>query len=432
MQKLLQWRVVSLWLAFVLINLSIPISSYGANITTNLYTDVEKSVYQIRVINKQTGKKITIGSGFVVGREDIVATNYHVVSSYVNDINNYTLDYLSKSGKTGELTLLDLDIVHDLAVLKASQPLGKPLGLGKVPRKGANLYSIGNPLDLGLSIVEGTNNGVLEYSTDQNILFSGSLNAGMSGGPTLDEQGLVVGINVATSGNEISFLVAARHLGVILDRLKLRNYTPVQDLNTYISQQLIENMRSYLQELLKSKQDNQWNYTHIGQLKVPTEMNSTVRCWDGSESKENGSLLVNYFTQCSNERSIFLKEGMDVGQFQYQYDWFEGNGLWSTHFYRLYEGKNGVEALNNKLTTKDVTAFQCFTNFVKIADRPFKVSICRRNYLNYEGLSDVVVNGVLVGEKTQGFIFNLDMVGTEFDYSLKVVEALIGAFEWKK
>jgi S1-C subfamily serine protease len=53
--------------------------------TANIYTNVEKSVYQIRVINKQTGKKSSIGSGFVVNKDDILATNYHVVSEYIND-----------------------------------------------------------------------------------------------------------------------------------------------------------------------------------------------------------------------------------------------------------------------------------------------------------------------------------------------------------
>ena len=432
MQSLLRWIIKTPLQVFIFLSLVTPMSSYGTNLTTNLYADVENSVYQIRVINKKTGKKITIGSGFVVGREDIIATNYHVVSSYVNDSNNYTVDYLSKAGKTGDLILLDFDVVHDLALLKAPQSLGKPLVLGTVPRKGANLYSVGNPLDLGLSIVEGTNNGVLEQSIDHNILFSGSLNAGMSGGPTLDEQGLVVGINVATSGNEISFLVAAQHLGVILDRLKLRNYTPVQDLSNYVSQQLTESMRHYMQAFIKNKDDNRWNYTYIGRLKVPTEISSTVRCWDASESETNDSLLVNYFTQCSNERSVFLKEGIEIGQFQYQYDWFEGETLWPTHFYRLYESKNGVEALNSKLTNKEVTAFECFTNFTQLADKSFKLSICRRNYRNYQGLSDVVVNGVMVGEKRQGFVFNIDVVGTEFESSSKVIGALMGAFEWKK
>ena len=46
----------------------------------------------------------------------------------------------------------------------------------------------------------------------------------MSGGPTLNEAGEIIGINVATSGNEISFLVPAVHLSKILARLQARDF----------------------------------------------------------------------------------------------------------------------------------------------------------------------------------------------------------------
>ncbi|MEN9432495.1 MAG: hypothetical protein RLZZ422_84 [Pseudomonadota bacterium] len=431
MKALLQWVFNNplLGLLTLLLLFKIPITQ--ASTTASLYADVEQSIYQVRVINKQTGKKITIGSGFVVGRDDIIATNYHVVSSYVNDMANYTLDYLATNGASGQLVLLDVDVVHDLAVLKSAEPLGKPLPLGQVPKKGSALYSVGNPLDLGFSIIPGTNNGVLEYSADHNILFSGSLNAGMSGGPTLDELGQVVGVNVATSGNQISFLVAAQHLGVILDRLKLRNYKPVEELSIYIAHQLTDSMKSYMDSLLVNQTQSKWGYSKIGRFKVPTEISSSVKCWDASETTDSDSLILNYFTQCSNERSIYLKDGVEVGRFQYQYDWYEGDLLWPTHFYRLYESKNGVEPLNAKLTTKDVTPFKCFTNFIEVSGKPIKMTICRRKYREYEGLSDMIINGVLVGEKNQGFVFNIDIVGAEFESSLKVVNALLGAFEWK-
>ena len=55
--------------------------------------------------------------------------------------------------------------------------------------------------------------GVVERSFYPSIFFSGSLNPGMSGGPTLDEQGRVMGINVATrlDGQQVSFLVPAQY-----------------------------------------------------------------------------------------------------------------------------------------------------------------------------------------------------------------------------
>ena len=219
--------------------------------TANIYTNVEKSVYQIRVINKQTGKKSSIGSGFVVTKDDILATNYHVVSEYINDPDVFSLEFLSTTGKTGPLELVDFDIVHDLAVVKAKQPMGVPLNISYLPKKGASLYSLGNPMDLGFTIVKGSNNGILTKDEDGNILFSGSLNPGMSGGPTLDELGNIIGINVATSGNDISFLVPAEYLTVILDRLKESDFKAVDNRFAHSSGQLLANSQKILKQDVK-------------------------------------------------------------------------------------------------------------------------------------------------------------------------------------
>jgi len=196
-------------------------ASWANTDTSSIYEEVESSVYQVRVINIETGKKVAIGSAFVVRRTDILATNYHVVSEYVNDPDVFRLEYLSTDGKSGPLELLDLDVIHDLAVVRSNKPMGNPLAIAKVPDKGVRLFSLGNPLDLGFSIVTGTNNGILEQDEDGNIFFSGSLNKGMSGGPTLDESGKVVGINVATRGNSLGFLVPSKYLSIILQRLDL-------------------------------------------------------------------------------------------------------------------------------------------------------------------------------------------------------------------
>ena len=53
---------------------------------------------------------------------------------------------------------------------------------GRLP-KGERIYAMGNPLDLGFTIVEGTYNGLVDKSYDERIHFSGAINPGMSGGP---------------------------------------------------------------------------------------------------------------------------------------------------------------------------------------------------------------------------------------------------------
>ena len=51
--------------------------------------------------------------------------------------------------------------------------------------------------DIGLTIVQGSFSGRLQRSLYDRLHFTGSINPGMSGGPALNAQGAVVGVNVA-------------------------------------------------------------------------------------------------------------------------------------------------------------------------------------------------------------------------------------------
>ena len=395
--------------------------------TANIYTNVEKSVYQIRVINKQTGKKSSIGSGFVVTRDNILATNYHVVSEFINDPDVFSLEFLSTSGATGPLELVDFDIVHDLAVVKAKKPMGVPLKISYLPKKGASLYSLGNPMDLGFTIVKGTNNGILTKDEDGNILFSGSLNPGMSGGPTLDESGNIIGINVATSGNDISFLVPAEYLTIVLDRLEQSSFKSVGDRFAHSSGQLRANSQKILNKMLSSK----WGGTGIGSFIVPAKIDKSIRCWDASRTPKKDDLFRTYFTRCSNDDSIFLSSRLNVGSINYEYMWLETEKLSPARFYRRYEKVNS-SVIGGHAGKRDVTNFSCHTDFTKIDTHDFKTSVCRRDYLKYKGLSDMLFTTAMVGEKDRGFLFNLDLTGTDPEVALTLFKRMLENFKWQK
>lgn len=400
---------------------------YAETASSSIYQDVEQSVYQVRVISKQGGEKTAIGSGFVVMEPNIIATNYHVVSTFVNDPDEFELDYRSTSGKTGNLELLAVDVIHDLAVLRADEPLGQPLQLTGVPPKGTSLYALGNPLDLGFIIIDGTNNGVLKSTDDNNILFSGSLNPGMSGGPTVNEQRQVVGINVATSGNEISFLVPARYLGVILERLKLTGFNADTNISERIAEQLLSNTRKYMDRLLAAK----WTSRSVGKFSVPGGIDGFTRCWDEINKPDEDDLMRTRGTRCTNDTSIYLDDGLEVGEVTYEYYWFNGEKMIAPRFYQAYEDQNASYA-SSKAGKNDVGNFDCYTGFTRVSEQEFKMTVCRRDYYNYSGLSDVMVTAALVGHPQQGMLFNLDMTGVDFDSGMKLLRRMLEAFKWQK
>lgn len=417
----------SLKILLVLITLALVQPGYAQGDSSSIYKNVEQSVYQVRVINQQSGKKTAIGSGFIVMEPNIIATNYHVVSTFVNDPEEFELDYLSTTGKSGKLELLAVDVIHDLAVLKANEPLGTPLHLAQVPQKGARLYSLGNPLDLGFSIIEGTNNGIMKNSDDNNILFSGSLNPGMSGGPTLNEQGEVIGVNVATSGNEISFLVPGQYLATMLERLKLSGFEQDADLDERIAEQLRGNADKYIKRLTDAK----WTTLPIGKLVVPGDIEGYVRCWDNSSKPDPDELMRVYYTRCTNDSNIYLDDGLEVGSLAYEYIWLTSDKMTPPRFYKGYQTQNS-SVLESKAGKNDVTNFACHTDFTQVAGQEFKMTICRRDYLNYKGLSDMMVTGAMVGYPQQGMLFNMDMTGIDFASGVQLAKRMMEGFKWQK
>ena len=163
----------------------------------------------------------TVGSGFMVGTSNLVLTNYHVVSQMALDPDVYAGEYVDTDGKRGPVELLAVDVLHDLAVVRINR---NGTGFFNVPEKlakltqGQYLYSLGNPLDLGFAISEGSYNGVITRSFYDQLMFTGPINSGMSGGPSVTVSGDVAGVNVSKrrDGELVSFLVPVRYAQELL------------------------------------------------------------------------------------------------------------------------------------------------------------------------------------------------------------------------
>ncbi len=382
----------------------------------------EQAVYQIRVINRETGKKSSIGSGFIFDRPNRLATNYHVVSRFIEKPETYELRFLAADGRDGPLQLLAVDAVHDLALVEAATPLGAPLAAADPPAKGASLFAMGNPLDLGLTIAAGTNGGVLSQTDESRILFSGSLNPGMSGGPTFDDQGRVVGINVSTARNDISFIVPARYLKPLT---RARTASPEAFLD-----EIGRQIRSYQVDYLNGISGAHWPPTRVRQLRVPGAVSPTIRCWDASPKVEEEQLYRRFSINCKNENDIYLTDRLEVGKIVYEYIWIESDQLEPLRFYRLYQGLNNSQ-FKSRADEEDVGRFACITRFVDVDGRPFKTTICARPYKHYPGLSDILFSAALVGQQSSGFIFNLDLYGTDFTAATRLVARFLEEIRWR-
>jgi S1-C subfamily serine protease len=168
-------------------------------------------VVKLEVVERASRTKHSLGTGFFVDDAGRLVTNYHVVSEVLRKPESYELQYVL-DGANKAAKVLAVDVIHDLAVVATQERGRQGFTLQAVdPAQGTTLYSLGHPHDLGLTIVEGIYNGLLEHRLYEQLHFSGAINAGMSGGPALLADGQVVGVNVASMGNSLGFLVPIRY-----------------------------------------------------------------------------------------------------------------------------------------------------------------------------------------------------------------------------
>jgi len=413
-------------IAIVLILAGLLSQSAIALDSKKIYQLNEERVFQIRVLNRETGKKSSIGSGFIVGDGRQIATNFHVIGQIILEPELFYLSYLRKDGREGELKLLALDVARDLALLGSEELLGTAAEMSELPPRGSPIYAMGNPLDLGLSIAVGTNGGILNQTDDSRILFSGSLNPGMSGGPTFNERGEVIGINVATARNSISFIVPSRFLRDLVTLSTTTSLNSKEDLRAEVTRQVLAYETSYIGQLV----ERQWPSLTLRKLNLPGIISPTVRCWDNSAKLATTALYKRYQIRCSNKNHIYLdSDNRFVGRLIYEYYWLESDELNAIQFHNLYEDLN-KDQIESKLGRDTVSNFNCETWFVEVSSQEMKSNLCRREYVEYEGMSDVLFTAALTGHSNQGFFITVILTAVDFESTLPLIEKFLESIQW--
>ena len=142
--------------------------------TARVFDNFSNGIVKIEILEAGSSAKAVTGSGFTVSSQGHLVTNYHVVSKLIHDPDRYEAVAITADGQTYPVTVLDVDVVHDLAIAQGALPATPSFELEPVRiDQGLRLYSLGHPLELGLTIVEGTYNGFLEHTRYDRIHFTG-------------------------------------------------------------------------------------------------------------------------------------------------------------------------------------------------------------------------------------------------------------------
>jgi serine protease Do len=153
--------------------------------------------------------RIGQGTGFIISDDGYILTNNHVVE----DADRVKVSFSDGSEESARVVGTDPSI--DLALLKVEKRGLKalPLGDSEQLRVGEWVIAIGNPLEFEQTVTVGVlsakNRRVPLPSTDQQGLVTflqtdAAINFGNSGGPLLDIDGNVVGINTAITRQNLA------------------------------------------------------------------------------------------------------------------------------------------------------------------------------------------------------------------------------------
>jgi S1-C subfamily serine protease len=184
------------------------------------------------------------GSGFIIGPDGCILTNYHVVSG------GRQLTVTLANKKQYKARVLVIDRTNDLALVKIDPRESLPvlhLGDSDPLQVGQKVLAIGNPFGLEGTLTTGVVSSLDRSISDENgralehmIQTDAAINPGNSGGPLLDSHGNVIGINTAIYGPQgnigIGFAMPINRAKAMLDETRGHTARPFLGVKTVLVQ----------------------------------------------------------------------------------------------------------------------------------------------------------------------------------------------------
>lgn len=200
------------------------VSSNGENHQTKPHLKThQEEIYQrvnpaVVTIYGPTG----IGSGMNLRAEGLVLTNKHLVE------NSEHVTVKASTGETYEGRVVDFDIRYDLALIKLKKPTPKlpvvVLADTANIQAGETVYAIGSPGGRSGTVTVGKFIGITEHGSLH--ISSGVLSPGNSGGPLLNTQGEVIGVNKGLLDDQSGLATSVVEIRAIANRYDQINRNP--------------------------------------------------------------------------------------------------------------------------------------------------------------------------------------------------------------
>lgn len=159
----------------------------------NIISLYEKINPAIVCVDSQITDGVSCGTGCIIHKHGIILTSAHVVdigkSVIVTMSNgqNYNAKVIKKFGENKDIALLKINSLVELKTVK--------FGDSEKIKVGQKVFAIGNPFGFNGTLTQGIISRI-DYSKNR-IQTDAAINPGSSGGPLLNKNGEIIGINQA-------------------------------------------------------------------------------------------------------------------------------------------------------------------------------------------------------------------------------------------
>jgi S1-C subfamily serine protease len=197
----------------VTVDNSVPAANTSAKTIGQIYRSTYKGVVEITVTSSSPsspfggggGTATAQGSGFVYDTKGDIVTNEHVVDGA------QSVSVRFWNGNTYSASVVGSDSSTDLAVIKVDAPSSilSPLTVGDSSKVlvGDGVVAIGSPFGLEETVTSGIVSALHrqmqapnQFTINDSIQTDAAINHGNSGGPLLNSDGQVIGINAQIAG----------------------------------------------------------------------------------------------------------------------------------------------------------------------------------------------------------------------------------------
>ncbi|MBI2043582.1 trypsin-like peptidase domain-containing protein [Candidatus Pacearchaeota archaeon] len=155
---------------------------------------IESAIESVVTIRTNSGQ----GTGFIVDSEGYIVTNAHVLADSNGNLAS-GIQAITSDGNARSAEFIGYDGDLDIALLKISGTWDAlKFGDSNDVQVGEKVIAIGNPLGLQFSVSQGIVSAIHRQGSnglDAYIQTDAALNPGNSGGPLINVEGKVIGIN---------------------------------------------------------------------------------------------------------------------------------------------------------------------------------------------------------------------------------------------